>query len=146
MNRRTEPRSEEVSCDAVVIGSGAGGATIASELLKAGFDVLVVEEGSSVNASDVPDKLSTSFSQMWRSGGMTLAAGRPPIAYAEGKCVGGSTEINSSIFQIPPEELISAWGKNGSLKSFTPESMHPLYERASKLVNASTIPGALGAH
>ena len=79
------------------------------------------------------NKLSTSFSQMWRSGGMTLAAGRPPM-HTRRVSVGGSTEINSSIFQIPPEELISAWGKNGSLKSFNPESLHPLYERHQNLL------------
>ena len=35
-----------VDCDVVVIGSGAGGAPIAAELAEAGFDVVVVEEGS----------------------------------------------------------------------------------------------------
>ena len=33
------------SCDAVVVGSGAGGATMAAELADAGMDVIVIEEG-----------------------------------------------------------------------------------------------------
>lgn len=34
-----------VSCDVVIVGSGAGGATMAAELADAGMEVVVVEEG-----------------------------------------------------------------------------------------------------
>ena len=35
----------EVGCDAVVVGSGAGGATVAATLAEAGLDVVMIEEG-----------------------------------------------------------------------------------------------------
>src|SRR5699024_362128 len=41
-----------IDSDVVVIGSGAGGATIAAELAEAGFDVVVVEEGSYYQTRD----------------------------------------------------------------------------------------------
>ena len=34
-----------VECDVVIVGSGAGGATMAVELAEAGVDVVVIEEG-----------------------------------------------------------------------------------------------------
>jgi choline dehydrogenase-like flavoprotein len=34
-----------LECDVVIVGSGAGGATMAAELAEAGRDVIVLEEG-----------------------------------------------------------------------------------------------------
>ena len=41
----------------------------------------------------------------YRHGGSSAALGRPAIAYAEGRCVGGSTEINSGLYHRLPAEL-----------------------------------------
>ncbi len=35
-----------LDCDVVIVGSGAGGAPVAAELAEAGYDVIVLEEGS----------------------------------------------------------------------------------------------------
>ncbi len=137
---------KDLNCEVLVIGSGAGGATVGYELSKAGYDVLMLEEGQSVPAEKVPYTLSESFLKMWRYGGMTLAKGNTPVAYAEGCCVGGSTEINSAIFQRPPEELISKWAEIYSINDFSPSHLSPLYDQAASLVNASRTTGQLGAH
>ncbi|TMD17889.1 MAG: oxidoreductase, partial [Chloroflexi bacterium] len=41
-----------LSCDAVVVGSGAGGGVVAAELSAAGKDVIVLEEGGYYNEAD----------------------------------------------------------------------------------------------
>ena len=41
-----------LSCDAVVVGSGAGGSVVAAELAAAGKDVIVLEEGGYYNEAD----------------------------------------------------------------------------------------------
>jgi choline dehydrogenase-like flavoprotein len=42
----------ELSCDVVVVGSGAGGAVVATELALAGQDVVVLEEGPQISAAE----------------------------------------------------------------------------------------------
>ena len=63
------------------------------------------------------DVVPFSLEQMdrqYRAGGVTAALGRPPIAYAEGCCAGGGTEINSGLYRRPPEEVLERWrGEHG---------------------------------
>ncbi len=66
------------SCDAIVIGSGAGGAFAARALARAGLDTVIVEEGERwtaerIRASHPLDR----FAQIYRDGGTTMAFGRP---------------------------------------------------------------------
>ena len=83
----TGPQS--LSCEALVIGTGAGGASVAATLADAGVDVLMVEEGPYVPAAETPAGLSRSMLKMWRGGGL-LATFGSQIAFAEGRCVGGT--------------------------------------------------------
>lgn len=104
----------EVSADVVIIGTGAGGSVVANEALKNGHSVLMLEQGIHHSEDDVntPDK---AFHKMWRGSGLTAGLGKPPIAYAEGICLGGTTEINSAIYQIPYEQTIESWGNDFNL-------------------------------
>ena len=138
--------SSEHQVDVLIIGSGAGGATVGNELVQAGFGVLIVEEGMSVPATEVPSDLSKSFLKMWRMGGMTLAYGTSSVSYAEGCCVGGGTEINSAIFQQAPEELLNYWSVKYSINNFSTKSLELLYQKAAISVNASLTTGEVGAH
>ncbi len=100
------PDGEVESCDVVVVGSGAGGAAVARVLAEAGLDVIVVEEGDYHDAltysRDPVDALAT----LYRDGGLTACEGRPPIALPLGRCVGGTTVINSgTCFRAPPDVL-----------------------------------------
>ncbi len=134
-----------LDCDVLVIGSGAGGAVIASELANAGLDVVVLEEGPYVDAADAPDRLSASMRKLWRGGGLTAALGKPPVAYAEGRCVGGGTEINSAIFQRAPAALLDDWARRYGIGDFGADAMAPYYDKAAGAVNASVTDGPLGA-
>ena len=44
---------EKISTEVLVIGSGAGGAVTASTLAKSGYSVLIVEEGSNIDTSNL---------------------------------------------------------------------------------------------
>ena len=135
--------SETLSCEVLVIGTGAGGASVAAKLAEAGRDVVMLEEGAHIPASDAPAGISRSMLSMWRGGGLLTTLGSQ-IAFAEGRCVGGGTEINSAIFQRAPESVIGAWAEANKLSDFSAAALAPYYDRAAKAVNASLTPGELG--
>lgn len=132
-----------IDCEVLIVGSGAGGASVADVLTRAGLDVLMVEEGPYVSQDDIPHSASQSIQRLWRGGGLTAALGSTTVAYAEGCCVGGGTEINSAIFQRTPPELLADWAMDYRIDAFGPDELKPYFDRAAKVVNASLTPGPL---
>jgi choline dehydrogenase-like flavoprotein len=128
-----------LNCEALVIGTGAGGASVAATLADAGVDVLMAEEGPYVRPGEAPRSLAESLPLMWRGGGLAATLGTP-IALAEGRCVGGGTEINRAIFQRVPDEVVESWAKANHLHDFSPQALVPYYDRAAAIVNASLTP------
>ncbi|NVB77457.1 MAG: GMC family oxidoreductase [Kofleriaceae bacterium] len=126
-----------LDCDVVVIGSGAGGATVAAELSEAGFDVLVLEEGSYYQTRDFTADTSTMIRQLYRDGGATMAIGAPPILYQEGRAVGGSTVINGGMSWRTPENILERWEKAGVGTS--PKEMEPYFERVEKRIHVAPM-------
>jgi choline dehydrogenase-like flavoprotein len=73
---RDLPRGFEEHCDAIVVGSGAGGAVIATLLAEAGRKVIVVEEGPYYRPSEYQRwKPSESVRRLFREAGMCTALG-----------------------------------------------------------------------
>lgn len=127
--------NNNIRCEICVIGSGAGGATAAACLTDLGYDVIILEEGNHHNENSLPTSAKSSMLKMWRNAGISPLMGRIPIALAEGKCVGGSTEINSAIFQRTPKEIEFGWSEK--IDDFKLGDLDSGYEWAEKIVNAS---------
>src|SRR3989442_11356362 len=81
-----------LSCDAVVVGSGAGGGVVAAELSAAGKDVVVLEEGGYYNEADFNQLELAMMRKLYYQGGFAATAdaaialiaggcpcGRPPL-------------------------------------------------------------------
>ena len=94
---------------AVVVGTGAGGAVAADALARAGIDTVIVEEGKFFKPGDY-GTVFDGFAGMYQGGGSTVALGHPPISITLGRCVGGTTAINSSTCFRPPRQKVAAWG------------------------------------
>lgn len=109
--------------DVVVIGSGPGGAITAALLAEAGRDVLVLEEGP-MPAPCRPYSLAE-MEERYRGGGGLAAIGRVPVAYAEARCVGGGSEINSGLHHRPPAEVLDAWRRRLAIEAFDEAALAP---------------------
>ncbi len=127
-----------VDADVCVVGSGAGGATIAAELAEAGFDVVVIEEGSYYQTRDFTADTSAMVRQLYRDGGATIAIGNPPIMFQEGRAVGGSTVINGGMSWRTPESILEGWHRDAGL-DVTPASMEPYFERVERRIHVAPM-------
>jgi choline dehydrogenase-like flavoprotein len=115
----TSPGDMQEHADYVVIGSGAAGATAALVLASAGHSVIVVEEGDWVRTPEFSEDLYPAMKRLFRDAGTNMAFGRSMLPVIQGRCVGGSTTINSAISWRAPESVLVRWqrqfGLGGSL-------------------------------
>jgi choline dehydrogenase-like flavoprotein len=126
------------STDVLVIGSGAGGAPTAALLAEAGVDAVVVEEGGLVRQGDVVPFSLEQMDRQYRAGGVTAALGRPPLAYAEGCCAGGGTEINSGLYRRPPEEVLERWRRRAAL-DLDPAELYAICDEVEAELEVQTL-------
>ena len=96
-------------CDVVVVGSGAGGASAARLLAERGLSVIVVEEGGYHDAATFSTDPIEAMPALYRDGGLTFCEGRPGIPLPVGRCVGGTTVVNSGTCLRPPAEILAGW-------------------------------------
>lgn len=127
-----------IECDVLIIGSGPGGAVTALELVNQGLDVLMVEEGPVSKPSEGTTS-AKGLQQFWRNNGLTAALGSTPVSYAEGRCVGGGSEINSAIIQRAPSNLLDKWANDYCIKDFGGVALAPYYDKAFKAIDAKVF-------
>lgn len=121
----------------VVIGSGAGGALTAAMLAESDYDVILLEEGPDVDTEPIPTNSTEAISRLYRNGGMTPILGRQNLAFVEGCCVGGSTEVNSGFWHRLPPDSYYRWKADYLLDGFTPEMMEGYFERVEADLSVS---------
>ncbi len=130
-----------IDVDVAVIGSGAGGATTAAVLAEAGRGVLVLEEGPRVEPGAVEPFSLDELASSYRHHGSSAALGSPPIAYAEGRCVGGSTEVNSGLWHRLPHHLAERWRHHHDIVELGPELLDRYAARVESWLGVGTVPG-----
>lgn len=135
----------EIATDVVVVGSGAGGATVAAELAEAGYRVVVVEEGSYVSTEEFTATPSTAIARMYRDAGASVALGVPPVLYQEGRVVGGSTVINGGMSWRTPEAVLARWQRDHQLPAIDAAAMEPFFARVERRISVGTqAPDSIG--
>ncbi len=130
-----------VTTEVVVIGSGAGGAALASELARRGRAVLILEAGRFFERSDFKVVPSEAARTMYLNrGGIPAFGNAMPIVIA-GQSVGGTTTINSGTsFRLPPWTL-ERWKARYGLTDFE-ATLDPYYRRVEELLGVAPAQAA----
>ncbi|CAN5840223.1 GMC family oxidoreductase [soil metagenome] len=130
-----------IDTDVLVIGSGAGGATTAVRLAEAGRSVLIIEEGPNIEPDALEPLSLPEMVAKYRHRGGAAALGQPMVAYAEGRCVGGSTEINSGLWHRLPPDLTQQWRQRYRIDEFEPAALDRFSAEVEDEIGVSTLPG-----
>jgi len=132
----------ELRAEIVVIGSGPGGAITACLLAEAGRDVLLIEEGQFLPHTSCAPFSQDEMEQKYRNGGQTVALGRNKIAYVEGRCVGGGSEINSGLYHRTPPDILERWQKEFQVDALSESDLTPHFEACERDLSVSLLPMA----
>jgi choline dehydrogenase-like flavoprotein len=131
----TLTRDQVFVADAVVVGTGAGGATAAARLRDAGLDVLMLEEGALHRTETFTTDPRQMIRRLYRDAGTSMILGRPPILFAEGKCVGGSTVINGGMSWRTPARILEHWESDLGLAGLGARGLEPYFEEAERILH-----------
>jgi choline dehydrogenase-like flavoprotein len=123
-----------VTCDVVIVGSGAGGATTAAVLAEAGLDVVIVEEGGHHTTESFGTGMGHALRTLYRDGGAQAALGRPPVLFSEGRCVGGSTVVNGGMAFRTPEPVLDRWAAEIDISGGV---MEPYFETVERRLHVA---------
>ncbi len=133
--------AHELRYEIAVVGSGPGGAITACLLAEAGRNVLLIEEGAYRALESCVPFSKDEMVQKYRNGGQTIAMGANKIAYVEGRCVGGGSEINSGLYHRTPPDILETWRKEFQVEGLTEADLRPHFEACEKDLSVSLLPG-----
>ena len=125
--------------DVVVVGSGAGGGVVAGELAQRGRDVLLLELGPHLTAADfVRWEAKATHDLFWPLRLAPLPGGEM-FAFLAGRCVGGTTTINTKVALRAHERDVAKWHPATGLTNergepFTPADLAPWYDRVEQVL------------
>lgn len=128
-----------LDAEVVVIGSGAGGAITAATLAEAGRSVLILEEGPEIDTRAMATHTPAAVRLLYRNGGLCPILGNPTMAFAEGRCVGGSTEINTALWHRTPPEAVDRWRRLHAVRDVSVEELDGLFAEIETELCVSTL-------
>jgi choline dehydrogenase-like flavoprotein len=120
--------------EVVVVGSGAGGGVVAGELAERGRNVLLLETGPHLTAASFERWESKAAHDMWFPIRLALPAGDPgpgPVALISGRCVGGTTTINTKVALRATQRELDKW-RDASGVQLSVGDLAPWYERVER--------------
>ncbi len=112
-------RDTDLTCDVVVVGSGAGGGTTAGVLAAAGLDVVVLEAGGFHDERHFDGGEETGFLELYALAPQATAEGQ--VQLVAGRGLGGGTVVNYTTSFRTPDHVREEWAALGATQFATEE-------------------------
>ncbi|XDD50279.1 GMC family oxidoreductase N-terminal domain-containing protein [Leptospira sp. WS92.C1] len=129
----------ELKTDAVVIGSGAGGAVAAATLAKSGWKVILIEEGSYFTPAQFTGEEFMASARLYRDAGFIVTE-EQTLNILQGRTVGGSTTVNWQTSLYPPDYVTAEWDKRFGLKGYSRKDMDPYVSAVHERLGVHPVP------
>jgi choline dehydrogenase-like flavoprotein len=110
----SDVRSEKLTADVVIIGSGAAASILAHGLTRAGREVLMLERGNHEDPARFSEDEAEMLTRLYGDGALQLSRDFR-LQVLQGSCVGGSTVVNNAVCFDMPEEVLARWNDHDSL-------------------------------
>ena len=131
----------ESDTDYVVVGTGAGGASIGVSLARGGEKVTLVEAGPWRDPQDYPTSGYGFMRDMLDDWGSTITRGRAFWPVVQGRVVGGTTVINSAIVVRTPGDIFQEWEReHGFGGDALAEAVWRAQDQIYKEINVEPVP------
>lgn len=132
-------RDLELTADVCVIGTGAGGAVLASELAEAGYSVVMLEKGGYHTRKRFNQQEGEMMPLLFEEGGARTTKDGG-ISVLHGSSVGGSTTVNWAICFDPPEAILEEWSNQHGITGIRPADLAPSLAKVRRILNVQPIP------
>ncbi len=129
-----------LQADVVIVGTGAGGAPMACELARAGWRVVVIEEGRHYLPADFAGDPIHATRELYRDASLTTTLGTPPIPLPLGVAVGGTTLINSGTCFRTPEPVFDEWKRSVGLGDLRYADLLPHFDAVEHMLHVQDTP------
>jgi choline dehydrogenase-like flavoprotein len=123
--------------DVCIVGSGPGGAMIASRLARAGAKVVVLEEGGYHTKEEFDMQEATAYPRLYQDRGNRATADLS-IQVLQGRAVGGGTVVNWTTSYRTPDHVLEHWRATSGL-ALTPEILRPHFDEVEQRLGIAKV-------
>jgi choline dehydrogenase-like flavoprotein len=129
--------STTLDCDVCIVGSGAGGGTVAGELATRGLRTVLLEAGPGDQAPQFTQRELEGVQSLYYQGGLA-ASSDLSIGILAGACLGGGTTVNWQTCLRTPDYIRDEWAERSKCELFTSERFTQALDHVSRRLGVSS--------
>jgi choline dehydrogenase-like flavoprotein len=132
-------RDMEVSCDVCVVGSGAGGAVLAEQLVSKGLRVVMLEEGGYHTRAEFDMRESWAYPALYQEMA-NRSTDDQSVLMLQGRSVGGGTTVNWCTSFRTPGQVLDRWASEFGVEGFSEAALTPHWEAIEQRLHIKEWP------